>query len=37
MPSDYVDPFSVAPRVLGHFWSTPLELENRAHFIGLVS
>tara|TARA_R100001509_G_C4838169_1_gene205610 strand:+ start:538 stop:966 length:429 start_codon:yes stop_codon:yes gene_type:complete len=35
--SGYADPFSCAPKVLEISGPAPLELENRAHFIGLVS
>jgi hypothetical protein len=33
----YADPFSCAPRSLEVSGPTPLEIEDRAHFIGLVS
>ena len=33
----YTDTFSVAPRVLDISGPTPLELEDRSHFIGIVS
>ncbi len=35
--SGYADPFSCAPRSLEVSGPTPLEIEDRAHFIGLVS
>lgn len=33
----YADPFSVSPRVLDISGPTPLEIEDRSHFIGIVS
>ena len=33
----YADPFSVSPRVLVISGPTPLEIEDRSHFIGIVS
>ena len=35
--SGYMDTFSVSPRVLDISGPTPLELEDRSHFIGIVS
>mgnify|MGYP005991195757 FL=1 len=35
--SDYTDTFSVAPRVSDISGPAPLELEDRSHFIGIVS
>ena len=35
--SSYTDTFSVAPRVSDISGPTPLELEDRSHFIGIVS
>ncbi len=35
--SGYTDTFSVAPRVSDISGPTPLELEDRSHFIGIVS
>ena len=35
--SGYTDTFSVSPRVLDISGPTPLELEDRSHFIGIVS
>ena len=35
--SGYTDIFSVSPRVLDISGPTPLELEDRSHFIGVVS
>ena len=35
--SGYTDTFSVSPRVLDVSGPTPLELEDRSHFIGIVS
>ena len=35
--SDYTDTFSCSPRSLDISGPTPLEIEDRAHFIGLVS
>ena len=35
--SDYTDTFSCKPRVLDINGVTPLEIEDRSHFIGLIS
>ena len=35
--SDYTDTFSCKPRVLDINGPTPLELEDRSHFIGIIS
>ena len=35
--SDYTDSFSCKPRVLDINGPTPLEIEDRSHFIGIIS
>jgi hypothetical protein len=35
--SGYIDTYSVSPRVLDIVGPTPIELEDRSHFIGIVS
>ena len=35
--SDYTDTFSCKPRVLDINGVTPLEIEDRSHFIGIIS
>ena len=35
--SDYVDTFSVSPRVLDVTGPVPVELEDRPHFLGIIS
>lgn len=35
--SDYTDTFSVSPRVLDVTGPNPLELEDRPHFLGIIS
>ena len=35
--SDYTDTFSCKPRVLDINGPTPLEIEDRSHFIGVIS
>ena len=35
--SGYTDTFNVSPRVLDVAGPTPLELEDRSHFIGVIS
>ena len=35
--SDYTDTFSCTPRVLDVNGPTPLEIEDRSHFIGIIS
>ena len=35
--TDYTDTFSVSPRVMDVTGPSPVELEDRAHFLGLIS
>jgi hypothetical protein len=35
--SDYVDTFSTKPRVLDIVGPTPLDIEDRSHFVGVIS